>query len=359
MKRLLFAGIPSVLTSLATGLIWPGILMCILLLIYLYLVLPILRSDSMGNTAKGLVMLIVIFCIVILLRVFVLEVYKVEGASMEGTLLEGDRIVVSKLNYGPLLPYKIPGYNDRLNGMRAITRNDIVLFMLKTERRPIIKRVVAIPGDTITISGAQLYLGHEHVAEPALSKRMYQVWTNNIDSLYQRLIKNKTESYYDNGKKAWFALLTLQQANSFSEASFIDSLHVSPRFRPSSSKNIFNNEAELQWDIDNIGPLLVPKKGMTIPLNEKNYIIYHKTILLDEGCGVQHKDGEFMIDGKAATTYTFKNDYYYALGDNFDRSLDSRQYGFIKGDHIIGNAVLLLYRSGNTSQAGALWATLE
>jgi signal peptidase I len=313
----------------------------------------------MGTMAKGLVMLILILCIVILLKAFVLEVYKVAGESMEDTLFDDDRIVVSKLNYGPLLPYMISNDNGRLQGIDEIERNDVVLFTLKSERAPILKRIVGVPGDTITIRDSQLFVGHQQVSDPALSKRMYRVWPNNIDSLYKRLVSEKSESYYDNGKNAWFALLNLEQAGNFETSSFIDSLRITSRFLSSSSKKIFHIETELQWDVDNIGPLLVPKKGLTIPLNENNYIIYHKTILLEEGSDLQYTNGEFTIDGEIATRYTFKYDYYYVLGDHFDRSLDSRQYGFIKREHVIGKAVLLLFRSGNTFYDGTFCKTLE
>ena len=357
MKRFLFASIFSLAGGLATGLLWVAVIVFPFLLAYLFLVTPIFRSKSFGTMAKGFVMAIVIFCIVVLLRVFVFEIYKVAGESMEDTLMEGDRILVSKLHYGPLLPYKLFGSDGRLKGMRDIKVNDIVLFSLRTENRPVIKRIVGVPGDTIQIADAHLYVDHRMYVDPLLSKRMYQLWPNNIDSLYKRLIAEKLESYFDNRQKSWFAFLTVEQCSNFLNSSLTDSVHVTSRFLTRSAKKIFHDEGELQWNVNNMGPIVIPKTGMTIPLNEQHYLLYHKTILLDEGHDLQFNEGKFTVDGEPAKAYTFKYNYYYTVGDNFDRSLDSRHHGFIKEPYIIGKATMLVSRS--TTKENAFFNTLE
>jgi signal peptidase I len=104
----------------------------------------------------------------------------------------------------------------------------------------------------------------------------------------------------------------------------------------------YYNQA-VHWSQDNFGPLWVPKKGATIQLTPDNYLRYERCIRTYEGNDLEMKDGTVFLNGGAATCYTFKMDYYWMMGDNRHNSLDSRFWGFVPEDHIVGKASLIFF----------------
>ena len=95
------------------------------------------------------------------------------------------------------------------------------------------------------------------------------------------------------------------------------------------------------WTRDNFGPLWIPKKGATIPLDERNLALYSRGIKNYENNTLEVKDGKVYINGKPETSYTFKYDYYWMMGDNRHNSADSRSWGFVPEDHIVGKPILV------------------
>jgi signal peptidase I len=98
-----------------------------------------------------------------------------------------------------------------------------------------------------------------------------------------------------------------------------------------------------QWSADNYGPIFIPKKGATIELTADNYIRYERCIRTYEGNTLESRDGKFFVNGKEATSYTFKMNYYWLMGDNRHNSLDSRYWGFVPEDHVVGKASLIWF----------------
>jgi signal peptidase I len=96
------------------------------------------------------------------------------------------------------------------------------------------------------------------------------------------------------------------------------------------------------WTHANYGPIWIPKKGATVNLSLQNLPLYERCIRNYEGNTLEVKDGQILINGKAATSYTFKMDYYWMQGDNRDNSLDSRYWGFVPEDHIVGTPSIIL-----------------
>nr|MBU9937203.1 signal peptidase I [Ferruginibacter sp.] len=105
----------------------------------------------------------------------------------------------------------------------------------------------------------------------------------------------------------------------------------------------YNDSTGRTWSGDNYGPLWIPKKGASIPLTHDNLIRYQRCIQVYEGNEFEERNGKYFINGTEATSYTFKMDYYWLMGDNRHNSLDSRYWGFVPEDHVVGKASLIWF----------------
>ncbi|HTQ27030.1 MAG TPA: S26 family signal peptidase, partial [Puia sp.] len=103
----------------------------------------------------------------------------------------------------------------------------------------------------------------------------------------------------------------------------------------------FPRDGVHNWQIDDFGPLWIPAKGATLTLTNDNYTLYERAIRVYEGNKFEKKDGKFYLNDQPVTQYTFKMDYYWMMGDNRHGSQDSRFWGFVPEDHIVGEAWLI------------------
>jgi len=320
-----------------------------------------------------------------IIRTFFIEAYVIPSGSMESTLLVGDYLFVSKMNYGPRLPMtplsfpfaqnsmplintksysdiiKLPYY--RLPGFSDIKRGDVVVFNFPMQSdspfyRPIdkednyIKRCQGTPGDTLSIVDAQVYVNSRANANPPQSQPSYLVTTDGNQINPQIL----TDLHIEQGMGSNEWLMTRQAAATLKGYSNIKSIteYIQPKntFNPEE----FPHDPHLKWNVDNYGPIIIPKVGMTIKLDSLTFPVYRRVIEVYEKNKLEIRDNDFIINGKKTNTYTFKQNYYWMMGDNRHNSEDSRFWGFVPEDHIVGKALFIWM---STDSAGSFFNSIR
>lgn len=308
-----------------------------------------------------------------LIRTFFIEAYTIPTGSMEKSLKVGDFLFVSKANYGarlpitpvafPLVHHSMPiigtkAYWDgvqwkyrRLPGFSEIKRNDAVVFNWPMEadepyNRPVdkrenyIKRCLAIAGDTLKIINSQVFVNGKAAEQPQFGLTTYYVRTDGTDFNPTVFEDMRIEAQRASADEYYFNLTT-EEAATIKKWSNVKVLE--PVIRPVNQyePQIFPQDPRFTWNEDNFGPLIVPKKGWTVQLDSTTIPLYLRAISVYENNKVQREGNSLIINGKRADTYTFKMDYYWMMGDNRHNSLDSRFWGFVPEDHIVGKALFI------------------
>ncbi len=326
-----------------------------------------------------------------LIRWATFEAYVIPSPSMEHSLLVGDYLFVSKLHYGPITPqtplqvplthqtvpvFGFKSYSDliqlptyRFPGFSSIKRNDVVVFHVPHEsqypadlRTNYIKRCIAVAGDTLEIRQGQIFLNGKPGAIAGAPQTTYfmEVETPN-DEVRQALHDQGVVDYDqpdgipaagtnpETGKLGYIISCPAAVADYFKKQPYVKSLDVT-----APAVQLFPDVADFhgsdamsavqrKWQLDSYGPLPIPKKGQTIALTPANAAIYYKIVSQYEHNKniTWGTDGMILQDGKPLTSYTIQQNYYWMMGDNRHNSEDSRFWGFVPEDHIVGKAVLI------------------
>ncbi|MBX2945012.1 MAG: signal peptidase I [Cyclobacteriaceae bacterium] len=324
-----------------------------------------------------------------LIRWLIMEAYTIPTPSMENSLLVGDFLFVSKFHYGtrtpktplqlPLTHQKIwftelPSYVDwiqlpqyRLPGISEVKSGDVVVFNIPPKRLnenkdyPVdlktnyIKRCVAAAGETLQIVDSKILVNGKEFKDHPLVQWSYKVKATgiinerNLDKLGIGAEDYQVLGRPDDSTVEYIMWLNPTTAEEMKGLSYIKSVI---REENESTIGIFpfseyygygaGFENKLKWSLDNFGPLWIPKRGETISINDSTLALYGYIITAyDHQSDAKIENKKLLINGQAVTSYTFNQNYYFMMGDNRHNSLDSRYWGFVPEDHIVGKGFFI------------------
>ncbi|RVU01347.1 signal peptidase I [Mucilaginibacter limnophilus] len=310
----------------------------------------------------------IVFAVVVstVIRGLLFSAYAIPSASMEGTEMTGDYLFVSKLSYGarmPITPLSIPFFEShvtgadiktyssliklpyfRLPGLGDVEKGDIVVFNYPggTPKDPVdmrvhyIKRCVAIPGDVMQIVDTKVIVNGKVLPN---APKAQTSWRVNIEptGINPKLLEDlEVQVVGQVSQTEYIMIIPAAALNELKNTTGIKS--ITPVIEPKgeADPSVYPQSPLFKWNQDNYGPLTVPKKGWTISLNDTTAALYGRCITLFEGNTLKKAGADYYINNKKATSYTFKMGYYWMMGDNRHNSEDSRYWGFVPEDHVVG-----------------------
>ncbi len=340
------------------------------------------------RTAAGEWISSIVFAIVAatLVHTYFMQPYTIPTSSLEKSLLIGDFLFVSKFHYGarvPMTTVAAPMVHDtlpfiktrsylkspqlpylRIPGIQKIKRNDIVVFSWPVDtvefffkktnkkiRKPIdkksnyVKRCVGIPGDSLSIRDAYVFIDGKQTVLPERAKpQIYYDVNTQGKALSVNVLKNRYHVREGGRLQDGNYLLNLTEEDAALLKKNPSVKSIVKRISPKGEREeVFPNVQSLDWNKDNYGPIYIPEKGKTVNLDLNSLPFYKQIIVEYEKNDLKVNGNEILINNTPVTSYTFQQDYYWMMGDNRHNSEDSRYWGFVPLDHIVGKPVFIWF----------------
>jgi len=345
-------------------------------------------TSEAGETVSSVLFAVVVATII---HTYFIQPFTIPTSSLEKTLLVGDFLFVSKVNYGARVPQTavaFPMVHDtiplanvksyttfpqipslRFPGFEKPAHNDIMVFNWPTDTIPYfgytgterfnkpmdkksnyVKRTVGLPGDNLEIKNGILLINGKplDLGDRAKVQYSYDVTTNgaplDVNFLINDLGVTDGAAQLTANTFRIFALTEdgaerLKQLPSVTEVK--RNIEVGSEFHHAKTGFLSIFPHNKPWNRDNLGPIHIPAKGDVVQLNSETLPMYKGIISDYEHNTLEVKNGTILINNQPATTYTIQQDYYYMMGDNRHNSEDSRYWGFVPADHIVGKPVFI------------------
>ncbi|WP_281336154.1 signal peptidase I [Flavobacterium eburneipallidum] len=354
------------------------------------------EENQAGSTVSSLLFAIIVATLV---HTYVVQPFTIPTSSLEKSLLVGDFLFVSKMNYGPRVPMTtvaLPMVHDsipmtkkksylswpqlpylRLPAFEKIKNSDIVVFNWPVDTvyqfrdvsgrhidKPIdkksnyVKRCVGIPGDSLAIKDGIVYINGKVLALPERAKPQYSYklvldgkTPIDFEFLFKDMDVTDGVNYVSPQKDTvGIAALTAESAARFKNILGIKAVIRNVSHQAETGRHgVFPHTT--QWNRDNYGPIYIPQAGKSVALNLNSLPFYSYIITEYEKNKLEIKGSDIYINGEKTNTYTFKQDYYWMMGDNRHNSEDSRYWGYVPADHIVGKPVFI-WMSWDTNGKG-------